>query len=367
VPPIDIAADPDRGRPGVRPRPNDIATPGRTPAPRPRLAAGGAITLVAAALAFAAVAPTAGAATPGLTADEVEALRDKAVALINADRAAEGLAPVERDPAMDAIGDRFCEQALASGVIGHYLTDGLSPYERYAAWSGSSDCTGQNACSTYDVRGQTWDFDRLSAKLVEYERMMISERPPDDGHRRNILSPWHTHVGLGLAWGPEGIRMSQEFVNRYVELDHPPRHATLDATPLLRGRILDPAHYELAGITVFYAPPPRALSLAEATARTSYGLPAEHRFLRLRLPQGRFYTDTRSRGDIAVDEDGGFSCALHFYAVEPGIYGVMVRLHPRGAPDETQVPATYACVRVGMPPVPTSGVVRVIEGAPPQP
>ena len=42
--------------------------------------------------------------------------------------------------------------------------------------------------------------------------------PPLDGHRRNILGPGHTHVGIGLAVVGGDLTMTQQFVNRYVRL-----------------------------------------------------------------------------------------------------------------------------------------------------
>jgi len=287
------------------------------------------------------------AAMPGLTGEEVRQLRLDAVNLINADRATFGLAAVELDDRATKVGDLFCEAALAQDIRGHFLTDGLSPFLRYAFWGNGTDYTGQNACSTFGMTRAEWDYESVLEVLRRYQVMMMSERPPADWHRRNILNPWHTHVGIGLAWGPTGVRMSQDFVNRYVAVNEIATDQPLDATPLFAGRILKPERFELAGITVFFEDPPRELSVADANARMSYSPPAECRHLRVQLPPGQFYTDTRSRGDVVVREDGTFGCRLRFWQGRPGIYGVAVRLRPIGTTGvDDQFYTTYVCLRV---------------------
>jgi len=301
------------------------------------------------ATAALSLAATTGlhAETAGLTDEEVVRLKTEALALVNADRAASGLAPVELDDRASKLGDLYCELALAMGLRGHYLTDGLSPFQRYAFWAGGTDYTGQNVCSTYGVNTATWSYESVRRRMVEYEAMMMAERPPNDWHRKNILNPWHTHVGIGLACGPTGIRMTQEFVNRHVVIHEMDTEQPLHGTPQFAGKLLDPENVELAGITVFYEPPPRELSVEQANTRNSYGLPDEHRFLRPKLPRGSFYTDTRRRGDIVMDDDGTFACQLRFWKGEPGIYGVMVRLRPKGSrKTDDQFPATYVCLNV---------------------
>jgi len=284
---------------------------------------------------------------PGLTEQEVGQLRADAVELINADRAAFGLAPVELDERATRVGDLFCEAALAQDIRGHFLTDGLSPFLRYAFWGNGTDYTGQNACSTFGMMRAEWDYESVLEVLRRYQVMMMSERPPADWHRRNILHPWHTHVGVGLACGPTGLRMSQDFVNRYVAVNEIAAEHPLDATPLFAARILDPERFELAGITVFFEDPPRELSVVDANARMSYSPPSECRHLRVQLPPGQFYTDTRNRGDIVVQEDGTFGCRLRFWQGRPGIYGVAVRLRPVGTTGvEDQFYTTYVGLRV---------------------
>ena len=49
---------------------------------------------------------------------------------------------------------------------------------------------------------------------LEGEAAMMAEKPPDDGHRRTILDPGVTHVGVGWAQGGGEFRMAEEFMTR---------------------------------------------------------------------------------------------------------------------------------------------------------
>ena len=55
---------------------------------------------------------------------------------------------------------------------------------------------------------------------------MIEEVPPNDGHRKTILFPQHTHVGFGIALQGHNLRLDELYLARYVEVDPIPRQAT---------------------------------------------------------------------------------------------------------------------------------------------
>ena len=49
------------------------------------------------------------------------------------------------------------------------------------------------------------------------QQVMMNEVAPHDGHRRTILDPYATHVGIGMAWEGGEFRLAQEFVRRYID------------------------------------------------------------------------------------------------------------------------------------------------------
>lgn len=90
------------------------------------------------------------------------------------------------------------------------------------------------------------------------------------GHGANILVPAHTHVGVGIAYRPDlgELRLVQEFVNRYVELDPLPKELPLGAAVEINGRLLAGATDPLVNLA--YEPLPQPLSAAELAETSSY-------------------------------------------------------------------------------------------------
>ena len=55
----------------------------------------------------------------------------------------------------------------------------------------------------------------VPAFLLDAHARMMAEVPPGDGHRRTVLDPEWTHVGIGAAGGE--FRMAEEFSRHVVE------------------------------------------------------------------------------------------------------------------------------------------------------
>ncbi len=279
------------------------------------------------------------------TEQELAELKQRMVVLVNADRARFGLRPVEYDPLASAIGDIFCRHALEQGVTGHYLLDGYSPFHRYSLWGRSPHFCAENVCCTSHKLPVVWTKEEIWNAMVRHEQTMLAEKPPNDGHRRNILDPWHTHLGVGIAYSSNGLRVVQEFLNKYAAVQRIPQRFPLGQPIPFSGRLLEPEKYEVAGVWVFFDPTPRPLTADEANAKDSYGYPADRLYLRPKLPPNTFYKDDGGRGEVELGEGGWFSVTVPQFANKPGIYGLMLRLCPRE--DKTkQFPATFFCIEV---------------------
>ena len=281
-------------------------------------------------------------------------LRQQVLRLINQDRAASGLSPVELDPESCAIADTYCEQQVRNRTTGHYTLDGYAPYMRYS-FAGGNDGISENAAAwsanyTFSDRA-VFDMARRS------EEAMVRERAPHDGHRRTILDPAATHVGIGLAWDGGEFRMTQEFVRRYVTWTRPlPRAAGLHEP--ITASAKPAAGYRVEAISVHHEAIPVTLTARAANAIGSYSLPDARRDYLPRLKttvrsryDGTFqvvreeYSDGR-RGDFSVADDGGFSFAVPF-TDGPGIYTVVVWVTRKG--ETTPIAASNISVRVDAP------------------
>ncbi len=276
-------------------------------------------------------------------------LRDRMVRLINRDRVAYGLNEVQLDLQASAIGDAYCEKQLRNGTTGHFTTDGLAPYMRYS-FAGGNDGVSENAAA--------WSADYAFNERALYEMLgrsqdaMMAEMAPRDGHKKTILDPYATHVGIGLAWEKGEFRLVQEFIRRYIDWARPiPRDAHLGETVRMTGRATSGTRIE--AITVHYEPTPETMPAHVASAIDVYSLPDKRTEYSPRArgsARSAFSTATRRRdepGDLLTGSDGSFSFEVPF-TEGAGVYTVVVWV----SRDETKklIAASNISIRVATPP-----------------
>lgn len=275
-------------------------------------------------------------------------LRSHVLRLINNDRQLYGLPPVELDQHASALGDAFCRQQIQHGTNGHFTIDGLTPYMRYS-FAGGNDGISENAAAW----SATYAFSERA--LYEMARRsqdaMMAETPPNDGHKKAILDPHATHVGIGLAWHRGEFRLVHEFIRRYIDWSHPvARRARVGEKVTLAGRPVNGA--VLDAISVHHEPVPKMISAAAANAIANYTLPAKRTDYLPRLAGTtrasngamevvrRHYENGRV-GEIRVARDGAFSFAVPF-PEGPGIYTVVVWVRRGG----TSVPIAASNISI---------------------
>lgn len=180
--------------------------------------------------------------------------------LINRDRKKAGVPPVVLDEAAAKAGLRHARDMAARGFTGHIGSDGSTPEQRYTE-SGGSDFVQENSACLFDTVERHLDgAPRLDPrKLAELHEMFMAEKPPSDGHRRNILNPLHNRVGIGLAQPLEVAQpcLTQEFVDDYGDYEPLPRRTK--GTLRVEGTVAAPLTFGAVGIgkTPLPAPPPR--------------------------------------------------------------------------------------------------------------
>ncbi|MSO21072.1 MAG: hypothetical protein EXQ56_11540 [Acidobacteria bacterium] len=98
---------------------------------------------------------------------------------------------------------------------------------------------------------------------------MVDEQPPLDGHRQNILAPFHTHVGVGLAVVGGEFTLGQLFLNRLVRLDPLPATLPLPNSFRVEGEVLA-SGYGPYYCAVFYEGELRPRTAAELDKTYAY-------------------------------------------------------------------------------------------------
>ena len=310
------------------------------------------LTLLALALTFGATF----AQGDGAAEETRMTLRAEMLRMINRDRQKIGLAPLELDPDASSVADAYCRVQIRNRTSGHFTLDGQTPYMRYS-FAGGNDGLSENAAAWSANFGFS---DRALLDMMRRSQdAMMNEVPPHDGHRKSILDPHATHVGIGVAWEGGEFRIAQEFIRRYVDWGRPlPRNAAVGERVLCSGRPVP--GYEIEAITVHHKSFPQAMPASVANTIGSYSLPGNRREYLPRLKTfyrhhadgaveevREEYSDGR-RGDFQMADDGGFAFAVPF-PDGPGVYTVVVWVHARGA-HET-IAASNVSIRVEAAPV----------------
>jgi len=175
---------------------------------------------------------------------------------------------------------------------------------------------------------------RIEARNVEQaEDMFFHERPPNDGHRKNILKPWHKKVGIGVAQPapmPTEIPtpcFSQEFADPYGDYASIPRRMRVGETLHVEGAIARPAAF--AGVGLARVDTPRPLAVSEANRRRAYPVPSPYQMYwppGYQTPIPVKVSGNRFSIDVPVS-DGG----------KPGMYELSVWASFPGSPDPVLV------------------------------
>ena len=190
------------------------------------------------------------------------------VQLINRDRASMGLAPVELDDSAAArAGQSHADDMATHGYLAHLGTDGSVPEQRFTE-AGGADMVMENASCFIDGKARPLDSSAsIDPKNLEAaEGMFFHEKPPHDGHRKNILTPWHKKVAIGIAQPLATATeipvpcIAQEFVDAFGKYAPLPRTMHVGDVVHIDGAIDPPAKFAGVGLARVDAPKPISVS-----------------------------------------------------------------------------------------------------------
>ena len=123
-------------------------------------------------------------------------LEAEMLALINKERAAEGLSPLEADTEMRAVAVKHSADMFERGYFSHNTPEAKSPFDRMKAEK---------------VRYRTAGENLALAPTLKIAHTGLMNSP---GHRANILRPQFGRVGIGiLDGGRRGLMITQNFRN----------------------------------------------------------------------------------------------------------------------------------------------------------
>lgn len=276
---------------------------------------------------------------------ELEPARQYMLTLINRDRATVGAKPVVLEPIATKAGQLHSDEMAINGYLSHWTMDGRKPDQRYNE-SGGRDAVMENAFVS--LEGTAVDDSKTPNKLPlhssqifhryeldEIESSFFNEKPPNDGHRVNIINPMHTSVGIGLSFASQfgaGVRTScaQEFVNHYGDFDELPAKISLGESFTLKGKLDKGVTLKIIDVRREDAAKP--MTIEELNKTSGYSIPDK-------VVVAYFADSSQTNEPIAVtksDDRQSFSQEIKSSKDwQPGLYYIVVWASaPGGGEDE---------------------------------
>jgi hypothetical protein len=155
--------------------------------------------------------------------DNDEALKIKLIQLdiINSSRKKFKAPPVDLDILGSRVANKMCREAAENKFVSHWNLAGEKPYHRYA-FAGGYDHVSENAFGEWTSRSYELSNSLIVKMMEEGHGSFMSERAPNDGHKKNIIDKVHNYVGIGFFLTDDQFRYYEEFIDRYLEFEKIP-------------------------------------------------------------------------------------------------------------------------------------------------
>jgi len=230
--------------------------------------------------------------------DKVLEVKWRQLAEINASRKKHGLKTLNLSIPACRIANMHCLDMVNSGYFSHYSLDGKKPYHRWGL-NGGLDHVAENLHSRVQNIPLANSLDDIFFYMRIGHKRFMEELPPNDGHRKEILNPYHTDVGIGYALRGSNFRYSELYVDKYLEIEPPPS-SMKPGLVTIRGRVLEPDKYGVLLAVVYFDP-----------MRKTYN----------KLVRSSSYPDF---SDIKLDQKAPWSLK---YDIKTGNFSIPINLH----------------------------------------
>ncbi|MCU4177576.1 CAP domain-containing protein [Carboxylicivirga sp. N1Y90] len=218
--------------------------------------------------------------------DELLKLKLAQVDNINRSRRKYRVQTVRLDILASRVANRMAHEAALNKYMGHWNMAGEKPYIRFANDGGVHHMV-ENASSISSEGQLPMEPNNISAYMQECHLAFMAERKPNDGHKQNCIDPFHTHVGIGVAWDGGEFRYYENFLDVYLNFGHI-KQETYVGDEIKLSFKMDTDNYHLYSIVVYSEEFPRPMSPRKISRLHSYSDYTETTFLQLapwELPQ----------------------------------------------------------------------------------
>ncbi|MEK6320490.1 MAG: CAP domain-containing protein [Acidobacteriota bacterium] len=271
--------------------------------------------------------------------DDIAQFRNDLLKLVNSERALAGASSLAIDDLACLVADQHALDMARGKFLSHWGKDGRKPYHRYSA-AGAVHPVQENVSAASNLESPTSKY--IGITLGQMHMQMYAEVPPNDGHRRTILTPQHTHAGFGIALVDRDLRLVELYVGKHIHLEPYQTQAKRKTTVQLKGKLLNPG-YQISYAEVFFEPPPLPPGVDWLREPRAYSLPDKYKTIRLIAPQRAVYADG-VQGEIEIASQGRFRMPVQLYMNEPGVYTVVIWLSDKDG--RKKFGATNICIHV---------------------
>jgi uncharacterized protein YkwD len=209
--------------------------------------------------------------------DDEEALKLKLIQLdiINKSRKKFKAPPVKLDILASRVANKTSKEAAENEFVGHWNIAGEKPYHRYA-FAGGNDHVSENAFGEWSSENYYVSSSKISELMKSGHGTFMSERAPNDGHKKTIIAKEHNYVGIGYYLSGKQFRYYEEFIDRYFEFENIP--AMIKVNEPCNITLKTNGNSFLYFLVVYYDKFPKEMSVAQLKKKGSYSDFGEQEF-----------------------------------------------------------------------------------------
>lgn len=181
-------------------------------------------------------------------------LESYALSIINENRSTFNLSPVTVSPIPS--GQEHADSMLKYGYFSHWDTNGFKPYMRYSILNGTG-FVEENVAYIYTnipAFTSTKSIENAIGNL-EWQMMNNDSLCCNNGHRNNILNPFHNRVSIGIAYDLTHVYFVEDLETYFMNLNTPITNSTTVHLQGTTSQALNPS-----SIQIFYDKSPTSLS-----------------------------------------------------------------------------------------------------------
>jgi len=195
------------------------------------------------------------------------------LSLVNADRAKYHLSPLTMDSIAESVAQKHCQEMAVRDYLAHWDLAGKKPWERYNELGGSHNISENLAVRPTAANTQLF----LASDIEALQASFMSEYPPSDGHKKQILRPEHNKLGVGLSYsqninGRARLYLAQEFIDLYGNYLPLPKMISRGKSFQVKGRLFPGV--ELFQVAIDWEPKPTPMTRTQLndTEHCSHGI-----------------------------------------------------------------------------------------------